>query len=157
MLPVCPPFIFSSFQEWSTGGSWYSSGFRANAKSGNVGAVSMILQSRLLNHLIVVNLSFINQEWKGKNHHTRIFPVEENLPFIRVQITVYPNLAWSVFWNFLREILHGSPKWRISAPRMVSEAIQNCLLVSGRCTYFSCKKRKLKVDTRKLKTKNVSQ
>lgn len=36
----------SMFQDGSTGGSWYSSGFRAKAKSGNVGAVSMILQSR---------------------------------------------------------------------------------------------------------------
>lgn len=46
--PVCPLFMFSSFQEGSTGGSWYSSGFKARAKSGNVGAVSMILQSRLV-------------------------------------------------------------------------------------------------------------
>lgn len=44
--PVCPLFMCSMFQDGSTGGSWYSSGFRAKAKSGNVGAVSMILQSR---------------------------------------------------------------------------------------------------------------
>ena len=40
---VCPPFTFSVLQEVSAGGSWYSSGFKAKAKSGNVGAVSTIL------------------------------------------------------------------------------------------------------------------
>lgn len=38
-----PLFIFSSFHEGSIAGSWNSSGFRASAKSGNVGAVSTIL------------------------------------------------------------------------------------------------------------------
>ena len=39
----CTRFAPSSFHERCTGGNWYSSGFNANAKSGKVGAVSMIL------------------------------------------------------------------------------------------------------------------
>lgn len=42
----CTFFVASSFQETSTRGSWYSSGLRAKAKSGNVGAVSIILQPK---------------------------------------------------------------------------------------------------------------
>lgn len=45
--------VASSFQETSTRGSWYSSGFRAKAKSGNVGAVSIILQQKFVIQMYV--------------------------------------------------------------------------------------------------------
>lgn len=39
------------------------------------------------------------------------------LLFMSVQIPVYPHLARSVFRDFLAEILHGTPKWRVSASK----------------------------------------
>ena len=57
----------SMFQEGSTGGSWNSSGFKANAKSGNVGAVSMIFsceyRSRFIRTLLEVSLGIFSDRY----------------------------------------------------------------------------------------------
>ena len=54
LMPMWLNYTFS-FHERSTAGSWYSSGFNAKAKSGKVGAVSMILNN--ITNTQVISLS----------------------------------------------------------------------------------------------------
>lgn len=101
---LLPPWLSSfeasaaAFQQLSTAGIRYSSGFNANEKSGNVGAVSITLQKTYTqtqryyrSHNLVVQVLLVDHMKRGKS-----------LLFISVKIAVYPHLARCILWYFLR-------------------------------------------------------